>query len=138
MDGKCWIKRGFFVLRDCENRPFMICAMCNRPFCAECASEQDPNICVDCAARTSESFIGGGDAWFFTEPPASNSPASQAEMEAKARHDHFAREGYAPISIGREDAYYTMYDVRSFAPGPNPMGGGLYGDDPAQAGFGIS
>ncbi|NJK80155.1 MAG: hypothetical protein HC893_14500 [Chloroflexaceae bacterium] len=113
MEEQCWIKRGFFVLHNCTNRPMLYCAACNRPSCAEHISQRRPDICVDCAARASEessSNIG----WYFSMDSSAEDPSQRMDLEAKARHAYYQQEGYAPILIGREDTYYDTYDVRSF------------------------
>ena len=102
----CAVKRGFFVLRDCDDPAANFCNTCSRPLCFQHSVFSDAGIlCVECNAREREAD-GEEDQ---TEEDYDESWAYGY------RHDYYSGSGYSPFYTGHHyNNYYDDYDVRAF------------------------
>lgn len=114
---RCAVRRGFFVLRACENPAIVVCAACGRPVCAEhVVNGGGPPHCVECQARLGEQ--AGAQHW------RSRSAAYAYRNRYYASH--------TPIFWGSSHAYYDQHDHQQFDAGPaDPQ----HDDDPGSSFF---
>lgn len=106
---KCAVRRGFFVLRDCDEPAMNSCAECGRPICAAHTAMSDTLVCVECSSRRQEEDENEHD-------DSQDEQDWYDESAAYAyRHEYYSGQRYNPVYSGtRHDSYYDDYDVRSF------------------------
>ena len=103
---KCASKNGFYVLMDCGAPAVAQCRACQRPMCAgHLIGQGSDAICFDCSGKMqARSGVDPTDA------------LQTSERMLGVRHLFYAGTGYRPIFDARRGAaYYSDYDVRSFA-----------------------
>ncbi|MFZ2957510.1 MAG: hypothetical protein WA705_11515 [Candidatus Ozemobacteraceae bacterium] len=131
---RCQVKRGFFLLSDCDQPAFNRCPDCGRSTCREhtenassetvldetmrSAEEETKALCLDCLAKhqvgSDPALETTGSAWIH-----------------RFRSGFYRQSRYGPIYFGAfsaTDSYYDEFDVRSFSGGPNSDSG--EGSDP--------
>ena len=107
---RCAVKRGFFVLRDCDDMAANYCNTCSRPMCFQHSVFSEQGLfCVECNSRTQEE---NGEE----EHDESNGEGEYDENWAYSyRHSYYSESDYDPFYTGRRhDSYYDDYDVRAF------------------------
>jgi hypothetical protein len=127
--GRCIVKRGFFVLRDCGNPAIAGCSFCSRPVCREHSflRGQTP-VCLDCNARQQQ----------LSDDEKFNQMAGDSGQNRGAlynyRHGYYTQSGYTPFYAGLYyDHYYDTYDTRAFT--RRESDNSFAGDDDGGAGF---
>ncbi|MBF0499644.1 MAG: hypothetical protein HQM09_05900 [Candidatus Riflebacteria bacterium] len=108
----CQVKKGFFLLFDCDAPADLKCRDCGRYICREHGESDVPGegiVCYDCWAKRQQSIdvdvSSTGGAWFH-----------------RFRTGFYRSTRYGPINFGStsvSDTYYDEFDVRSFDPGPD-------------------
>ena len=109
--GKCIVKRGFFVLRDCGNSAINACSFCSRAVCQEHSFMRGQTlVCLDCNGRQQQ----------LTEEEKFNQMTNDGTQYRGGlytyRHGYYNQGGYSPCYYGYYyDNYYDTYDTRAFA-----------------------
>ncbi len=94
---RCKVRKGFFILRDCENSAKTSCSVCSRPMCEEHTKELNGQpICADCLAKE-----------------RNNDTVDMTEIESY--QSIYIRNDYSPFYAGRyRDDFYDDYDELGF------------------------
>lgn len=93
---KCEAKRGFFVLRDCNNAAHYQCDECGRSICTECIAENE-RICLECEAVN-----------------ALDDKKLQGDEAYKQRHEFYVYRNFSPLYAGQQLQSFNRYDIRVF------------------------
>lgn len=104
---RCALKRGIFVLHDCENAALRDCTRCGRHACGDHLSARtQQRVCVDCVARAEE------------QEALSRTPETPGDEQWVAfyRHRFYLKSEYRPLLEGRPAPFYDEYDARPFDP----------------------
>jgi hypothetical protein len=108
--GKCIVKRGFFVLRDCGKQAINACSFCSRAVCPEHSLMRGQTlVCLDCNARQQQ----------LTDEERFNQMTGDATQNRSGlynyRHGYYSQGGYSPFYSGiYYNNYYDTYDTRAF------------------------
>ncbi len=98
---RCAVRKGFFVLRNCDKMAANSCPVCGRAVCPEHMFFPPTGpVCVECNARRQEELDDNqyGSNWAYSY-----------------RHRYYSRTDYYPFYTGYyNDSYYDDYDVRAF------------------------
>jgi hypothetical protein len=126
--GKCSVKQGFFVLRDCDSPALNACAFCSRPVCNHHGFLRGQTfVCLDCNARQQQLT----EAEQFDQMNEDGG-ASQSGLYIY-RHGYYTSHNYSPFYGGLYyDRYYDTYDTRAFERRETE---GFNDDDQMSAGF---
>jgi hypothetical protein len=126
--GRCAVKRGFFVLRDCGNHAINSCSFCSRLVCHEHGFTRGQTlVCLDCNARQQQLKE---DEQF--EQMAEDGTQHRSGLYTY-RHGFYNRGIYSPFYYGDYyDRYYDTYDTRAFERRETDKD---FGDDDAGVGF---
>lgn len=107
---KCYVKRGFFVLRDCANKAREQCKECERGFCSECTAPTSQTVCVECWASQQLSHIRATD-WTHQELEKWHTDT----WVYAYRNSFLKGTDYKPFYSGKYfDDYYDYDDFRCF------------------------
>jgi hypothetical protein len=127
--GRCIVKRGFFVLRDCGKAAVSACSFCSRAVCQEHSylRGQTP-VCLDCNARQQQ---------LTDEEKFNQMTGGETENRSALytyRHGYYTQGGYNPFYSGLYyDSYYNTYDTRAFTRRESDVT--FTGDDDSGTGF---
>jgi hypothetical protein len=106
------MKKGFFFLRECDNRAVQECAVCQRRFCNEHLKDMADGrtVCLDCLGRENRQLESNSGSrysrgWIYYD-----------EWFYGYRGDFYGSEHYCPFYDGTDfdDEYYSDLDVRCF------------------------
>jgi hypothetical protein len=127
--GKCIVKRGFFVLRDCGKQAMNACSFCSRAVCQEHSLMRGQTlVCLDCNARQQQ----------LTDEEKFNQMTGDATQNRSGlytyRHGYYSQGGYSPFYSGfYYSSYYDTYDTRAFTRRETDVA--FDGDDSSSIGF---
>lgn len=97
---RCTIRKGFFLLKDCDNPARYSCNTCGRPVCEEHSREfQGHRVCTDCLADTNNPYRTGERV---------------KDEVVRLRREYGTGSGryYSPFYSGRyRDRFYNDYDI---------------------------
>ncbi len=86
----CTVRKGFFLLRECNQLTTHLCARCGRPACDEHTAQQDDGlVCTECAAKTGS-----------TESSTGSALGGRRGWAHRYRTDYYSRSHYTPIYTG--------------------------------------
>ncbi|MBI3652367.1 MAG: hypothetical protein HY231_15200 [Acidobacteria bacterium] len=110
--GKCAVKQGFFVLRDCESPALNACGFCARPTCTTHGLRRGQTfVCLDCNARQQQLTQ---EEQFEQMTDDDNNNTSRSGLYTY-RHGYYTSQNYSPFYTGLYyDHYYDTYDTRAF------------------------
>lgn len=116
---RCGVKKGFFILRDCNEITNTICPVCRRPSCEEHTRRlgEPPGVphCVECFAKAGAS----GNPDVAARPAAPVAPTELDYMDDswsyRYRDTYYRGSGYRPIYYGRHPGWtYDDNEYRAF------------------------
>lgn len=119
--GRCQIKTGFMILRDCENYTDTSCSVCGKAVCSKHQRNYPGSneiCCIDCYGRAINqskrrvSRSRGGASLF-------GSGLFEDDYWYNFRNLFYNENGYRPFSMGSNPSIFGEGEVRAFDPKNN-------------------